>query len=89
MHYQIELTDSKPIKTAVIRSRVPAKDLAQFVPPRAARCARSFELPDSRDQDAIWLCISMTDPSKSGPKYRNRSPATSGFIVRSYPQAVW
>ena len=31
----------------------------------------------------------MTDPSKSGPKYRNRSPATSGFIARSYPLAVW
>ena len=32
MHYQIELTDSKPIITAVIRSRVPVKELSQFVP---------------------------------------------------------
>jgi effector-binding domain-containing protein len=32
MRYQIELTDSKPIITAVIRNRVPAKELAQFVP---------------------------------------------------------
>ena len=32
MRYPIELMDSKPIHTAVIRSRVPAKDLAQFVP---------------------------------------------------------
>ncbi|HWY74534.1 MAG TPA: GyrI-like domain-containing protein [Verrucomicrobiae bacterium] len=32
MSYQIELTDSKPITTAVIRSRVPAQELARFVP---------------------------------------------------------
>jgi effector-binding domain-containing protein len=32
MSYQIELTNSKPIITAVIASRVPAKELAQFVP---------------------------------------------------------
>src|SRR6185436_18449600 len=32
MRYQIELTDSKPILTAVIRSRVPAKERAKFIP---------------------------------------------------------
>ena len=32
MRYQIDLTRSKPITTAVVRSRVPAKELAQFVP---------------------------------------------------------
>ena len=32
MPYQIELTDSKPITTAVIRGRVPAQELAKFVP---------------------------------------------------------
>jgi len=32
MPYQIELMESKPITTAVIRSRVPAQELAQFVP---------------------------------------------------------
>jgi effector-binding domain-containing protein len=32
MPYQIELTDSNPITTAVIRGRVPAQELAQFVP---------------------------------------------------------
>ena len=32
MRYQIELTQAKPIITAVIRNRVPAKELAQFVP---------------------------------------------------------
>jgi len=32
MRYQVELTRSKPITTAVVRSRVPAKELAQFVP---------------------------------------------------------
>src|SRR5260221_12526347 len=32
MRYRIKLTDSKPIPTAVVQSRVPAKELAQFVP---------------------------------------------------------
>ncbi len=32
MSYQIELTESKPIITAVIRRRVPAQELARFVP---------------------------------------------------------
>ena len=32
MPYQIDLTDAKPITTAVIRSRVPAQELPQFVP---------------------------------------------------------
>ena len=32
MQYQIELTHSRPILTAVVRSRVPAKELPQFVP---------------------------------------------------------
>jgi effector-binding domain-containing protein len=32
MHYQIELTKSERIVTAVIRSQVPAKELARFVP---------------------------------------------------------
>src|SRR5205809_7028135 len=32
MRYQIELAHSKPITTAVVRSRVPGKELAQFVP---------------------------------------------------------
>ena len=32
MSYQIELADSKPIITAVVRSRVPAQELARFVP---------------------------------------------------------
>jgi effector-binding domain-containing protein len=32
MSYQIELADSKPIMTAVIRSQVPPQELARFVP---------------------------------------------------------
>src|SRR5260221_13512344 len=32
MHYPIELTRSKPITTAVVRSQVSAKELARFVP---------------------------------------------------------
>jgi effector-binding domain-containing protein len=32
MSYQMELTQSAPVLTAVIRSRVPAKELARFVP---------------------------------------------------------
>ena len=32
MSYQIELTESKPILTAVIRSRVPRQEFSKFVP---------------------------------------------------------
>ena len=32
MDYQIELTQTKPIHTAVIRGRVPPKELARFIP---------------------------------------------------------
>lgn len=32
MHYQIELLDAEPIRTAVIRSRVPPKELSRFIP---------------------------------------------------------
>ena len=58
MPYQIELTDSKPIITAVIRSRVPAKELAQFVP---AACGevwsfiRSAGLPRPGRHLALYL----------------------------------
>src|SRR5947208_16126836 len=58
MRYQIELTHSKPIHTAVIRSCVPAKDLAQFVP---AACGevwsfiRSAGLPRPGRHLALYL----------------------------------
>src|SRR5258706_7692379 len=58
MRYQIELTHSKPIITAVIRSRVPAKELAQFVP---AACGevwsfiRSAGLPRPGRHMALYL----------------------------------
>src|SRR5437660_11661317 len=58
MRYPIELVDSKPIGTAVIRSRVPAKDLAQFVP---AACGevwsfiRSAGLPRPGRHLALYL----------------------------------
>jgi effector-binding domain-containing protein len=58
MHYQIELTQSHPITTAVIRSRVPAKELAQFVP---AACGevwsfiRSVGLPRPGRHMALYL----------------------------------
>ena len=58
MRYPIELMDSKPIHTAVIRSRVPAKDLAQFVP---AACGevwsfiRSAGLPRPGRHIALYL----------------------------------
>ena len=58
MRYPIELTDSKPIPTAVIRSRVAAKELAQFVP---AACGevwsfiRSAGLPRPGRHVALYL----------------------------------
>src|SRR5437879_10714960 len=58
MRYQIELTHSEPITTAVIRSCVPAKELAQFVP---AACGevwsfiRSAGLPRPGRHMALYL----------------------------------
>ncbi len=58
MHYQIESTRSEPIQTAVIRSRVRPKDLAQFVP---AACGevwsfiRSAGLPRPGRHLALYL----------------------------------
>jgi effector-binding domain-containing protein len=58
MHYQIEVTQSEWITTAVIRSRVPAKELKQFVP---AACGevwsfiRSASLPRPGRHMALYL----------------------------------
>ena len=58
MRYQIELTRSNATPTAVIRSRVPAKDLAKFVP---AACGevwsfiRSAGLPRPGRHLALYL----------------------------------
>ena len=58
MGYQIELTESKPIPTAVIRSRVQAQELARFVP---AACGevwsfiRSARLPRPGRHTALYL----------------------------------
>ena len=58
MHYQIELTHSPSIPTAVIRSRVRASDLPQFVP---AACGevwsfiRSAGLPRPGRHLALYL----------------------------------
>src|SRR5438309_5068687 len=58
MRYEIELTHSRPILTAVVRSRVPAKELAQFVP---AACGevwsfiRSAGLPRPGRHLALYL----------------------------------
>lgn len=58
MSYQIELTHSNRIPTAVIRSRVPAKELAKFIP---AACGevwtfiRSANLPRPGRHMALYL----------------------------------
>jgi effector-binding domain-containing protein len=58
MRYQIELAESKPITTAVIRSRVTAEELAKFVP---AACGevwsfiRSAGLPRPGRHTALYL----------------------------------
>jgi effector-binding domain-containing protein len=58
MSHQIELTESKAITTAVIRSRVPAQELSRFVP---AACGevwafiRSARLPRPGRHTALYL----------------------------------
>ncbi len=58
MHYQIEVTESKPIHTAVIRSRVLPGELAKFVP---AACGevwsfiRAARLPRPGRHVALYL----------------------------------
>ena len=89
MRYQIELTQAKPITTAVIRSRVPAKELSGFVP---AACGevwsfiRSAGLPRPGRHLALYLDDGFVEV---GAEVSDRSPATTGFIAHSCPQAVW
>jgi effector-binding domain-containing protein len=58
MSHQIELTESKPIMTAVIRSRVPPQEFSRFVP---AACGevwsyiRSAGLPRPGRHTALYL----------------------------------
>ena len=60
MFYDIKLTHSESIHTAVIRSRVPPKELAQFVP---AACGevwsfiRSAGLPRPGRHVALYLDV--------------------------------
>jgi effector-binding domain-containing protein len=64
MGYQIELMESKPVTTAVIRSRVPAQELARFVP---AACGevwsffRSSGLPRPGRHTALYLGDGMVE----------------------------
>jgi hypothetical protein len=89
MSYQIELTHSTPIPTAVIRNRVPAKDLAQFVP---AACGevwsfiRSAGLP--RPGRHLALYLDAQGSIEVGAEVSEPFPATSGFIAHSYPGVV-
>jgi effector-binding domain-containing protein len=58
MRYQIELTNSKSIHTAVIRSRVQAKELSQFVPTACGEVwsyIRSAGLPRPGRHLALYL----------------------------------
>ena len=58
MPYQIELTDSQLITTAVIRSRVPAKELPRFVPAACGEVwsfVRSAKLPRPGRHLALYL----------------------------------
>ena len=71
MSYQIQLTDSKPITTAVIRSRVPAKELSQFVPAACGEVwsfVRSAGLPRRRhlalylDDGSVEVGAEVSEP---------------------------
>lgn len=58
MSYQIELTESKPIITAVIRSQIPAHELARFVPAACGEVwsfARSAGLRRPGRHTALYL----------------------------------
>lgn len=58
MGYQIDLADSEPIYTAVIRGRVPAQELAQFVPAACGEVwsfVRSAKLPRPGRHCALYL----------------------------------
>src|SRR6266568_3143617 len=58
MRYKVELTRSKPTTTAVVRSRVPAKELAQFVPAACGEVwsfVRSANLPRPGRHLALYL----------------------------------
>ena len=64
MGYHIELTNSKPIITAVIRSRVPAQELAQFVPAACGEVwsfARSARLPRPGRHVALYLADGLVE----------------------------
>ena len=58
MDYPIELTNSQPIATAVVRSRVPAAELAKFVPAACGEVwsfVRSAGLPRPGRHVALYL----------------------------------
>jgi effector-binding domain-containing protein len=58
MSYQIELIESKPVTTAVIRSRVSAQELTQFVPAACGevwKFVRSAGLPRPGRHTALYL----------------------------------
>jgi effector-binding domain-containing protein len=58
MHYQIEFKPSAPLLTAVIRSRVPAKELPRFVPAACGEVwsfARAAGLPRPGRHIALYL----------------------------------
>ena len=58
MSYQIELRQSKPIITAIIRSRVPTQELARFVPEACGEVwsfIRSARLPRPGRHTALYL----------------------------------
>ena len=64
MHYRIKLTNAETILTAVIRSRVPAKELSKFVP---AACGevwsfiRSASLPRPGRHVALYLDTGLVE----------------------------
>ena len=64
MQYQISLTTTQPILTAVIRDRVPAENLSKFVPAACGEVwtfARNAALPRPGRHTCLYLADSMVE----------------------------
>ena len=91
MHYKIDVKQSEPTTTAVIRSRVRKEDLSKFVPFACGEVwsfARSTALSRPGRQVALYLNEGQGSV-EVGAEVGNRSPATIASIARNRPKDAW
>lgn len=90
MHDEIKLAEVESIPTAVIRNRLPPRELPRFI---QAACGEVWSFARSRNcqsPDATSLCISMQmDRSKSARRFRRHLPATIESTARRCLRAAW